>query len=111
MCLALSLYLSGLKGEVSVPRLQSHTAVSCALLSASPSCPHKRTPQPILPSGQTLQNHSPPLPCLLPLLLKLSKPCNLLVLLLFSHSHLPLVLGYELNPGLLSFPAVGCVLS
>lgn len=110
MCLALSLYLSGLKGEVSVPRLQSHTVVSCALLSASPSC-HKRTPQAVLPSGQTLQNHSPPLPCLLPLLLKLSKPCNLLVLLLFSHSHLPLVLGYELSSGLLSFPAVGCVLS
>lgn len=74
--------------------------------------------QPILSSQADSPAHlalrpdlAKPLPCLLPLLLKLSKPCNLLVLLLFSHSHLPLVLGYELNPGLLSFPAVGCVLS
>lgn len=90
------------KGE-SVHRLQSHTVVSRALLSSSqpsqaqaPSC-HLANPSKTTPASA---------PRLLPLLLKLPEPGNLLVSFLFSRGHLPLVLGCKLGPGLLSFPAI-----
>lgn len=73
--------------------------VSWALLSAAN--PHKPTPQPLPILLSVLQGHS-----LVSLLLQLPKSCHLLVLLLCSQGQLPLVLGYELSPGLLSFPAV-----
>lgn len=97
--------------EESVHRLQSHPALSWALLSASQSShAYSSVPCPVL-WPVLAKPLLTPLPCLMPLLLKLPKPCNLLVLLLLSHGHLPLVLGYELSPGPLSFLAVRCMLS
>lgn len=106
VCSALSLYLTGLKGRESL-----YTGCRATLWSPGHCCPlgslHKPTPQ--APSCH-LANPSKTTPAstphLLPLLLKLPEPGNLLVPLLFSHGHLPLVLGYELSLGLLSFPAI-----
>lgn len=111
MCSALSLHLNGLKGKVSLctgcrATLWSHG--HCGLQPVPTSLFHR----PLTVIWPVLTKPLPsPLPRLLPLLLKLPKPCNLLVLLLFSCGHLPLVLGDELSLGLLSFPAIGCMLS